>query len=106
MPEKLNRDRRFEWACRILLTVHLGIAMSGYISYLQTKYQLTSPLIPPSIIQEIAEPGIYTGLCTGVTFLAALWFYFFRKPLIVMVLSSISILSYEFLPGYFILWRN
>lgn len=106
MTEKNKGTRTYEWPCRILLTLHLGIALWGYITYLQAKYQLTSPLIPQSTIREVAEPGIYTGLCIGATFLAALWFYFFRKPLIVMGISSISILAYGFLPGYFALYHN
>lgn len=95
MPEKNKKEHYYEWACRVLLTFHLWLSMSGYISYLQAKYRLISPLIPESTIRAITAPGMYTGLCMGGTFLAAIWFYFFRRKIITVIVSSLSLLAYE-----------
>ena len=101
MPEKSKRERYSEWACRILLTVHCWLTLSGYIAYLQAKHQLISPLIPEDTIRVLTEPNFYTGLCMGATFLLSIWFYFFRKKLITIIMSSISVLAYEPVLLYF-----
>lgn len=101
MPENTKKERGLEWACRILLTVHLVLTLSGYTTYLQAKWQLSSPIIPKSTILEVTEPALYTCLCIGLLFIVSSWFYFFRKKQVVIALSSISILGYELLLFYF-----
>jgi hypothetical protein len=100
MPEKSRKDRYYEWACRILLTVHCWFVLSGYIAYLQTQYQLVSPLIPRETIRLIAEPYIYTSLCMGGTFLVAVWLYFLQKKLACIIVSSLSVFAYKLLLLY------
>src|SRR6185295_17912422 len=91
-----NRENQFEWACRILLTLHLWIAASGYISFLQAKHQIISPLIPEKAILQVIQPNFYTASVLTCSFIISLWLYFFRRRVLVIILSGLSIIMYEF----------
>ena len=95
MQYNTAKERSTEWACRIVLTVHLFTVVAGYISYLQTKYQLITPVIPANVIEQIASPFWKVSLAEAVLFSLSLWFYFFKKRLVVLILSSISILLFQ-----------
>lgn len=95
MPEISNREKTSEWVCRILITLDLYLAVSGYIAFFQTKYQLITPLIPRSTLYEISEIYMKAGLFTGIGLLAGLWFYFFRKRIIAIILLCLAAFSYE-----------
>jgi hypothetical protein len=60
MPSE-KREKLIEWICRIFLTVHVWFVASGYITFLQTKHQLISPLIPKDLILQVTQPGFYTS---------------------------------------------
>lgn len=102
MQEKSKRDKYYEWACRILLTIHLLSAMTGYTTFLQTRSQLMTPLIPQSAVLDISRPAIYTGLCLAATFLISLWLYFLKQKLAVIIMCAISLIAYEVLFYYFV----
>jgi hypothetical protein len=97
-----KREKLTEWTCWLLLTVHFWFCASGYITYFQTKNQLTTPLIPESTILVISEPSFFSALSICGSFIISLWLYFFRKRIAVIILSAISIVAYEVLLVYFI----
>lgn len=92
-----NNDSKFEWGCRIMLTIAMIRALSGYIVFIQTKDQLVSPLIPQSLIYEISDLHIIPSLVAGIFFLISLWFYFYKKKIVVLITSGVAIFSYEIL---------
>jgi hypothetical protein len=100
--EKASKDIYYEWACRILLTVHTLFTIAGYINYSQIKKQLLSPLIPQSTIIEIAEPALLAGKYMGGLLLISLWLYFFRQRIACMIFSGISLGAYSTLVSLFI----
>lgn len=85
---------RLEWPCRILLIMNAILAILGYINFLQTDHQLVSPLIPPSVIMQLAKHSVYAGLPAAVLLIVALCFYFAQKRTVVIILSSLAITSY------------
>ena len=91
MPE-LKKDKRFEWICRIVITLQLILVIRGYIVWLQTKYELDSPLIPQSIAIEISYPHLMSSLITSGFMLATLWLYFLNKKLAAIIVGGISLL--------------
>jgi hypothetical protein len=93
MSEISKREKQTDWACRILVTIGLLTVIAGYIVYLQTKYQLQSPLIPPGTAYEIVEPYIKASLVSSGLFLAGLWFYSFKRKIIAIIFFSLSILG-------------
>lgn len=86
-----TRDKRIEWACRILLTLQLVFVIRGYIVFLQADFQLVSPLIPQSIIYDISRPYVITSLISGGFMLVALWLYFINKKLAAAIVLGISL---------------
>src|SRR5687768_9703926 len=80
-----------EWACRLLLTLNTWFLASSLLSFIQTKRQLISPLIPQSVIIDIIRASSYASLYVAVLFLPSLWLYFYRKLTIVICLQVISI---------------
>jgi hypothetical protein len=103
LAETDKRKRIYEWACRLLLSVHFLLVISGYISFLQIKHQLQSPLIPEETLYTIVvrSPDMYVSVIHGVSFLVALWLYFFRYRLGVIIVCSLSIIAHQFLLLYY-----
>jgi hypothetical protein len=85
---------KLEWPCRILLLAHCILALMGYIAFVQTKYQLVSPLISSSTVFQIVSHSILASLPAAALLIVSLLFYFFQKRLVVVILSSIAIISY------------
>lgn len=84
-----------EWVCWLLLTGNVLQTLSGLINFVQTEYQLVSPIIPQSTILEIARPHIYASLVAGIVLLISLWLYFFKKHLLVIILQTLLIVAYQ-----------
>ena len=89
---------KLEKPCKILILINSILSIIGYVTFIQTQYQLTSPLIPKSIVYEISSTPIIVSLVTAVFLFISLCFYFLNKRMITIILCSISILSYYFLP--------
>jgi hypothetical protein len=83
---------KLDKASKIMLAVNAVINLSGYITFLQTDYQLVRPIVPQSVIFLIAKTAEITGLITSILFLIALGFYFFEKRLITIIICSLAIL--------------
>jgi hypothetical protein len=96
-----KKEKIIEWSARILVSVHFYKCISGMIAFWQTKYQLTSPLIPSSTIEEITEPYWKASLIVSATFIIAIWAYFFRKRIAAIIASAISITVYPFIVQVF-----
>ncbi|MBO9566219.1 MAG: hypothetical protein J7621_25825 [Niastella sp.] len=93
--KNIGNEPAKEWICRLLLTINVILTMSGLIDFIQTEYQLVSPIIPPSAILEIARPHIYASMVAGIVLLISLWFYFFKKHLLVIILQVLLIITYQ-----------
>ncbi len=102
MSQTNSRPTAVEWACRVILTVHFYLVLAGYISFAQTKYQLTSPVIPCSTIEALTVPFYKISLVASGLFLVSLWLYFARLRIAVLVLSSISFIGYLIFTRYFL----
>jgi uncharacterized SAM-binding protein YcdF (DUF218 family) len=103
MIEIKKQDKAEEWLCRILFSVVILLLISGYISALQTRKQLESPLIPEGIVNTIiADARFYeNSIIAGLFLLAAFWLYSFGKKKIAMVLLGLAILAQQYIPLIF-----
>jgi hypothetical protein len=101
MEHKEKKEKIIEWSARVLLSVHFLRSLSCLIIYWQTKFQLTSSLIPEYIPLDISLLYFKASLIIGAFFIISLWFYFFRKRLIAISISAVSILAYHWVAVYF-----
>ena len=101
MTAMSEREKQMEWACRILMTIDVFVIIAGYLSYFQTKNQLTSPLIPRSTVYQIMSDGgdvvMKISLISAIPFLAGLWFYSFKRKVPAIVLFGVTAISYKLL---------
>ena len=95
MQSNQKHTNNIEWVCRIILTIHLFRIAAGYITILQADYKLTSPLIPSFTVYEIAKPYILPSFLMICSFVLALWFYFYQKKLVSLIISGISLVAFE-----------
>ena len=95
MQSNHKKHDSLEWACRVILTIHLFRIATGYLTVLQTDYQLTSPLIPKYTAYEIAMPFMLPSLWMVISFVAALWFYFFQKRIATIIIGGASLIGFE-----------
>ena len=102
MPQTNSKPTGVEWACRTILTVHFLLVLTGYVNFIQTKYQLITPIIPKGTIELITTPYWKISLGEGVLFILSLWLYFLRLRIIVLILSSIAVISYWVITTYFL----
>jgi hypothetical protein len=68
--------RKFAIALIILNILSAG---SGYVIYLQTKYQLVSPLVPNTVILDIVDPYIQLGLISLAVVIASFTLFLYSK---------------------------
>jgi hypothetical protein len=94
MAQNTRKEKSLEWGCRIILTFHFLTVLSGYINYLETKYQLASPVIPTRLIEQMSTLYWRISLVQGVVFMVCLWFYFFRLRMITIIVSTIAVIAY------------
>jgi hypothetical protein len=84
-------QNNYKIAALVLLSlVALSTIFNG-LSWWQTKWQLTSPVIPRSTVNAIALPYLYTSLATIPFVVAALLCYRFRSYLACAIISSIAL---------------
>jgi hypothetical protein len=83
-----------EVICRVLFTLNTLMLAASLLVYVQTEYQLVSPLIPRSTIDQIAGPYLRGALVVAILLIPGLWFYFFRKLTVVIVLLVLSLLGF------------
>ncbi len=94
-------QNKLEWVARVVLTLQVYLTFSGYIQILQTNYQLTSPLVPKSTVYEVTSYLWWPSAMMGIALIAALWFYFFRKHAVTVVVGAASIIAFEIWVRYF-----
>ncbi|HYE56644.1 MAG TPA: hypothetical protein VD996_17470 [Chitinophagaceae bacterium] len=78
---------------RVALIILLLDIAGNLVAYCQAKYQLTSPLIPPSTILELTEPFIKRALLSTATCVIALLLYFFHQYIITVILCGVILLA-------------
>lgn len=102
MTEIKKQVNYWDWICRILFSIVILLLISGYISVIQARAQLVSPLIPPQTINMIiADSRLYecsTG--SGLFLLAGFWSYSFGKKKMAVALLVAAILVYQLLPFF------
>jgi hypothetical protein len=101
MPEISKREKRLEWACRIALSVNVFVIVSSYVAYFQARYQLDSPLIPPSTVHEITDAYMKSSLVVSGLFLIGLWFYFLKKRVVAIIILVFAVLFFVYLRPFF-----
>jgi hypothetical protein len=103
MTEINKQDKAVEWLCRILFSVVILLLVSGYISALQTRRQLNSPLIPAETVKTIiADSRFYeNSIAAGLFLLAGFWFYSFGKKKAAIALLVLAILAQQLVPFIF-----
>ena len=102
MTEIKKSDRAIEWVCRILFSVVILLLISGYISALQTRAQLVSPLIPQDTAEKIiADSRFYeSSIGAGLVLLAGCWVYSFGMKKETIVLLGAAILVHQLIPFF------
>jgi len=88
--EILN-SKNINTAAQISLVVLMINIIMQLLGYYQTKSVLVSPLVPPDVILEIADPCISYALICSIGSLPALLFYFFKKPFITIAIVTITL---------------
>jgi len=102
MTEIKKPENSLEWICRILFSIAILLLISGYISIIQSRSQLISPLIPAKTIDMIiADSRLYEcSIGAGLLLLAGFWCYSFGKRKITAALLIAAVLVYQFLPAF------
>jgi hypothetical protein len=90
-----KKEKTIEIVCRILISLQLILVIRGYIVFLQTKYQLVSPLIPQSAIYEVSYTYVITSLIASACMLVTLWLYFLKKKMAAIIIAAVSLLLAE-----------
>ena len=90
-----------EWMCRIGLTLNTLLLTSNLLSFIQTEQLLISSLIPQSLIVQVLRSSTYASLYVAALFIPSLWFYFYRKLTVVIVLQALSVWIYYISQYYF-----
>jgi hypothetical protein len=83
-----------EVICRVLFTLNTLMLAASLLNYVQTEYRLVSSLIPRSNIEQIAGPYLKAGLVVAILLIPGLWFYFYRRLTMVIVLQALSLLGF------------
>ena len=102
MTEIKKSDKVLDWICRILFSVGILLLISGYLSALQTRAQLLSPLIPPGTTEKIiSDTRLFeSSIGSGLFLLAGCWLYSFGKKKETIVLLGAAILAHQLIPFF------
>jgi hypothetical protein len=93
--------KRLIMAARVLLVLlQFSVAWNVW-GFFRTKHQLTTPLIPSSLIVEIASPILYNALVGIILSTVALVFFFFNKFWVVIIICTVALLLQQYYPYYF-----
>lgn len=103
MTEIKMQDKAAEWLCRILFSIVILLLVSGYLSALQTRYQLISPLIPAGTVNAIiSDSRIHeSSIGAGIFLLAGFWVYSFGKKKVAIAFLIVAILAHQLIPLMF-----
>ena len=82
---------------KISLILLLLSIIGQFLSLYQNKYQLTSPLVPESIILDITRQYIFKAFVSTVISIAALILYFYEKYLLVIILVVVTLIASRFI---------
>ena len=88
--------KNLKLAARICFVVAFLSTMRFYLGYFQTKYQLVSPLIPKTVIDQLTDPFLGIALISSVVILASALTLFKRKFVFSLIISA-TILIFHFL---------
>jgi hypothetical protein len=76
--------------CLVALSLYIGWQL---LNVYRTRHQLTSPLIPRSLIREINKQFFFKAIVASVILLIAGTLYFFKRHLIVIVLVILMLIA-------------
>jgi len=80
--------------CLIVLSLYI---VGQLFNVYQTRYELTSPLIPESLIGEINKQFIFKAIVASVMLLIAGTLYFFKKHILVIVLVMLTLIASRYI---------
>jgi hypothetical protein len=75
-----------------LIIINLLSVGSGYVVYLQAKYQLLSPLIPKEVVMDITDPYILLGLVSLAIAIIAFVLFLYSKYSFVVAICAANLL--------------
>ena len=92
----INATKGRATAAKVLLIILLVSIAFQIGAFYQTKYQLTSPLIPESTVLHIAQPFLFTALISVACCIAALLFFFYSRYVVTIVICGVALLWQQF----------
>lgn len=100
---EFNKTGKWDWICRIFFSLAVISMLRGYISYLQTKQQLVSPLIPSTVTDQIiTDSHVFEGsLMAGILLLAGFWFFSFNRKKTAALFFGVAIILQQLVIYFF-----
>lgn len=97
MPATGPRDRRLKKGA-IACIVLLALAIIAQLFHIwQTWYELESPLVPRSLVQEINKQFIFKAVVAAVVLLIVLALYYFKRHLLVIILVILTLIASRYI---------
>jgi hypothetical protein len=89
---EVKKQKTLKLTANTLLFVLL-LSIAGQLSaFYQTKYQLTSPVIPEHVILQIVSPFIFSAFVSTLICIAGLILYFYQRYLLVIIVCGLAII--------------
>jgi hypothetical protein len=93
-----SSTKTLKTVAKVSLVVLLLSVLGQFIIFYQTKYQLTSPLVPQNTIWMIVKPNIFIGFISTIVSIIALLLYFFDKYILVIILVGLALIWQQLYP--------
>ena len=85
---KIPDTTRYKKIAAISFVIVALCAGGNLVTYFETKYNLSNPLIPEYAYAIIAEPYLWTALAAAIFSIIGFAFYFFSRYTISIFISS------------------
>lgn len=89
-----NRLKKGAIACIVLLAFSI---IAQLFRVWQTWYELESPLVPKSLIQEINKQFIFKAIVAAVVSLIVLALYYFKRHLLVIIFVILTLIASRYI---------
>jgi hypothetical protein len=90
--DKDLKDRNLKAGAKISLIVLLISIVLQLLSFFQTTYVLTSPIISEKVILDIVEPFILNALISTIICIIALIFFYYSKYLFTILVCGLGLI--------------
>lgn len=82
---------------KIALVVIMLNVIAQLAAVFQTRYQLTSPIIPEQLFWEISKQFVLKAIVSAAVCVVALVLYFFQKYLFIIILGVLMFIVQRFI---------